>query len=67
MNYRKRKKFWTKILDKLSIRLRRNPLDARACSQFNYVLKQLKELKNDKRAKKDAKGKKLSCSFGHEA
>ena len=66
MNYRKRKKFWTKIRDKLSIRLSWNPFDARANAQFNYVIYQLKELKNGKRSKKDAKGKKSSSSFGNE-
>lgn len=48
MNYRKQKKFWTKLRDKLDETLNSNPLNAVANSEYKYVIAQLKILKAKK-------------------
>ena len=48
MNYRKQKKFWTKIRAKLDNILDSNPFNAVANSEYQYVLAQLKRLKEKK-------------------
>jgi len=48
MNYRKRKKFWTKLLKQLADILTGNPFNAVANSEYKYVLAQLNILKEQK-------------------
>ena len=71
MNYRQQKKTLTKFRDKMIKILEGNPLNGIAQARYEHAvfkLTMLKRIKNNaKKAKKDAKGKKLSCSFGHEA